>query len=92
MSEYEVTLMVTVRVKVNDESTVITRATENMEDFHDFFRPPITTANGVVGYLAAAAASLGVWDASRLDGWGDVERGDAVMDVVDTQLEGVYQV
>lgn len=79
--KHEVEVTVDVTVTIQDGTTALTRATENIEDFHDFFYPPITTEQGVIDYLASACVSYGVKDASRLDGWGDLERGQVTMDV-----------
>lgn len=94
MSAARVELYVVVEVEVDDSSTAVTRATENIDNFHDLFQPPITDGLGVVKYLAEVCARLGVEDASRLDGWADLKPGDATMRVtyaeVDTvRLEGV---
>lgn len=89
MSKFRVGVYAVVEVEVDDTSTAITRATENIEDFHDFFHPPITSEIDVVEYLASICVQLGVEDASRLDGWGDLDRGVAVMRVVDADVEHV---
>lgn len=82
MTTYLVTCTTEVRITIDDSSTAITRATENIDDWHDAFRPPITTVEQVVGYLAAAAIQTGADDASRLDGWADLDRGQVTMYVV----------
>lgn len=83
MAKHRVEVTSIVEIEIDDSSTALTRATENIDDFHSFFRPPITTADQVLTYLADIAVRLGVDDASRLDGWADLERGQATMDVVE---------
>ena len=89
MKKYLVTMSVDVVVEIDEDTTAVTRATDNVEDFHDFFVPPITDEEGVVKYLASAAVVTGVEDASRLDGWADLEYGQATMrvrDVTDAEI------
>ena len=87
MSKETVNLLVQVEVEIDDSSTAVTRATENIDDFHTFFAPPITTRQEVVDYLAEVCARIGVEDASRLDGWGDLERGQATMRVISAEVD-----
>lgn len=83
MAKHRVEVTAIVEIEIDGDSTALTRATDNIDDFHEFFRPPITTAEQVLTYLAEVAVRTGVDDASRLDGWADLERGQARMDVIE---------
>lgn len=89
MAEYEVEVTARVSVRIKDGTTAITRATENIDGFHDYFAPGITTEDAVLKHLAVVAVLFGVRDASNQDGWADLERGDVTMMIMDAHDEQV---
>lgn len=100
MTGFDVAMAVEVRIEVEDES-VFLRCIENHNDegepqpdirggsgwrniYYD-----ITSREGVLEHLAYNAIANGVEDASRLDGWADLEPGAITMRVQHAALDWV---
>lgn len=100
MSTFEVGLNVTVVVEINDENA-ITRCVENQDEEgrpqpderggsgwrNIYYR--LLTREQVLEHLAYNASVNGIDDASRLDGWADLERGVVTMHVDHAALDWV---
>lgn len=89
MPSYEVEVHTWVRVDIEPGSDAITRATDPEHPFYSDFE--IHTEDEMVKALAINEVNLSVGDASRLDGWGDLPRGEVQMRVLymSTEAESV---
>lgn len=70
----------TVAIEVSDEAPTdwLSRVTDDDFPYRRWNGEPLTEDEGL-NHLAYNAVANGVDDASRLDGWGDLERGMVVL-------------
>lgn len=93
--EFEVEVTARVRITIIDPS-VVTRAVENHDDqgvpqpdvkdgtgWRNVLYSDVTTRDRVLAHLAYNAVANGVTNAAALDGWADMPREAATMDVRD---------
>lgn len=86
MRTVEVSCSVTIDPADNAPADWLTRVTGSDFPYKQFSGEPFTEQDGL-DMLAYNAVSNGVEDASRLDGWGDLERGMLTMRVQDVEVE-----
>lgn len=81
--EFNVGVEATVKITVNDYDNVIGRYLEGGEA-HGQHPYGLTTEDEILEHLAYNAVSNGVWHASSLDGWVDLDDSAAVMNIEHT--------
>lgn len=87
--DWFVDVMSSVKIKVTDPEHILRAvnnhtdagipATEGEKGFQDYYYGPMTV-DEVMQHLAFNCVANGVEDASRLDGWADLEPGQLTMD------------
>lgn len=87
MTRYLVDMYVTVEIESSDEDHI-----ERVlaEDWQAVFT--VMDRDGALEMLARSAIVGGLGDASDIDGWGDLDRGELTMTVVDASLEGIEEI
>lgn len=86
--ELSATLLVYIEDRAPDD--VFTRA-ENVEEFQKpLYGDSVRDKQTVLEHWAYNALLNGVDDASRLDGWGDLERGMVEFRVVEGSVQDLY--
>lgn len=85
MSKFDVQVAANVQVTVRDGSDAITRVTGPGGDEWRSMFYRLHTEQDVLWHWAYNAVANNVQDASRLDGWADLEPGDVTLDLESIQ-------
>lgn len=78
----EVTVTAYVKITVNDPEAVTRVTGDDGDEWRSMFYD-LYTEEDVYNHLAYNAVANGIEDASRLDGWADLQRGAVTMIVTD---------
>jgi hypothetical protein len=82
--EYEIRATLRIELREDAPEDWLTRVTQPGFPYARWNGEPMSAADGLK-MLAHNAAANGVDDASRLDGWGDLERGMVTLEVCDVE-------
>lgn len=89
MAKYTVVVTADVEIEVPDDSTAITRATENTDDFQAYMGSHLATRDQVLEHFAYNCVANGIEDAASLDGWADIDRYSVTMRVTNVEFDGI---
>jgi hypothetical protein len=85
-TEYFVAFEGVVKITIDDDSDAITRCTENIDGWRDNLYD-LRTREQVLEHLAFNCVANDVEDATRLDGWADIDADTVVMVIERDTLE-----